>query len=177
MLLFAKISLNSFIYDLIKTLHFPSKNLKKNYDKHMIRRTFSNHLLIDTDSTSVLFIFICKPESSVTDSNFRNLLFGVVDNNEISNRFNTFHEFWEKFDARNKSLTRKLGYYEIEQIGNPCQVTIAVNPKEYFECFKSDETNKKHKGLKKGSAEMNYEFFSKRSYFLRDIESFGQLQK
>ena len=75
------------------------------------------------------------------------------------------------------NILKKLGYYEIEHIDDPCQVTIAVNPKEYFKCFKSDETNKKHKVLKKGSAGMNYENFAKRINSLRDIESFRQLEK
>ena len=79
--------------------------------------------------------------------------------------------------ALETSLSKKLGYYEIEHIDDPCQGTIAVNYKEYFECFKIDETNKKHKGLKKGSAGMNYENFEKRINSLRDIESFGQLEK
>ena len=68
------------------------------------------------------------------------------------------------------NILKKLGYCEIEHIDDPCQVTIAVNPKEYFKCFKSDETNKKHKVLKKGSAGMNYENFAKRINSLRDID-------
>ena len=28
-------------------------------------------------------------------------------------------------------------------------ITLAINPKEYFEVYKSKEINKKHKGLKK----------------------------
>ena len=124
----------------------------------------------------MLFVFICKPESSNPDSDFMDLLFEVFVNNEIINRFDTSHDSWEKFDARNKSLKKKLSYYEIEHIDDPCQVAIAINPKEYFEYFKSDKTNKKHKGLKKGYAGMNYETFAKRINSLRDIKSFGHEQ-
>ena len=90
----------------------------------------------------MFFVFIFKPEGSIPDSDFSDLLFEVFVNNEISKGLNTSHEFWEKLEARNKSLARKLGYYEIEQIDNPCQIPVTVNPNEYFECFKSDETNK-----------------------------------
>ena len=40
-------------------------------------------------------------------------------------------------------------YYEIEHIYDPCEVTVAVNPKEYLEQFWSKNVNKRHKGLKK----------------------------
>ena len=42
-----------------------------------------------------------------------------------------------------------LGLYEVEHIDDPCYVMLAVNPKEYFEYFKSDNVNKKHKGIKR----------------------------
>ena len=38
-----------------------------------------------------------------------------------------------KFDPRNTSLNKKLGYYVIENIDDPSNITIAVNPKEYLE--------------------------------------------
>ena len=37
----------------------------------------------------------------------------------------------------NINLKKKLGYFSIENIDDPCVVTIAVNPKEYFEEFES----------------------------------------
>ena len=54
------------------------------------------------------------------------------------------------------------GLYEVEHIDDPCYVTLAVNPKEYFEYFKSNSTNKKHKGIKKGSAGMEYKNYAER---------------
>ena len=55
-----------------------------------------------------------------------------------------------------------LGLYEVEHINDPCYVTLAVNPKEYFELFKSYTINKKHKGIKKGSTGMDYQNYSER---------------
>ena len=48
--------------------------------------------------------------------------------------------FWEKFLARDK---KELRFFEIESIDNPCQVVIAVNPKEYYEHFENFSSNKK----------------------------------
>ena len=46
-------------------------------------------------------------------------------------------------------INKKTGLYEIENIGNPNLVTIAINPNEYFEKYKDNSINKKHKGVKK----------------------------
>ena len=53
-----------------------------------------------------------------------------------------------------------LGLCEVEHIDDPFYVTLAVNPKEYFEYFKSNSTNKKHKGIKKSSAGMEYKNYA-----------------
>ena len=53
-------------------------------------------------------------------------------------------------------------------------VTVAVNPKEYFEKFESQSVNKKHKGLRKGASRMEFEDYAKRINSTREIETFGQ---
>ena len=55
-----------------------------------------------------------------------------------------------------------LGLYEVEHIDDPCYMTLVVNPKEYFEYFKSELINKKHKGIKKGSNGMEYKNYAER---------------
>ena len=47
-----------------------------------------------------------------------------------------------------------------------------VNPKENFELFKSENINKKHKGVKKGSAGTEYENYAERIKLLYDFESY-----
>ena len=61
---------------------------------------------------------------------------------------------------------------EVEHIDDPCYVTLAVNPKKYFEYFKSDTCNKKHKGIKKGSPGMDYENYAERIKPLIDFETY-----
>ena len=92
-------------------------------------------------------------------------------------RFDTSLKFWEKYGVRNEHLKKKLGYFSIENIDDPCVVTVAVNPKEYFEEFESQSVNKKHKRLGKGASGMEFEDYAKRINLIRETETFGQLPK
>ena len=76
--------------------------------------------------------------------------------NKSYDRFNSLNEYWEKFDSRKENLWIYLGYFEIDHIDNPCFVTIACNPKEYYEMFEESVVYKKHKGIKKGSPGMDF---------------------
>ena len=140
----------------------------------MIERVFLYSVLKDTDSICFFFISICKPESNIPDEKFRDVLFEVICENDILHRFDTSHKFWEKFGVRNTSLKKKLGYYAVENIDDPCNITIAVNPKEYFEEFESEKTNRKHNGLRKAALRMEFENYTRRINSVKDIETFGQ---
>ena len=72
------------------------------------------------------------------------------------------------------SLYRK-SYFSVENIDDPCVVTVAVNPKEYFEEFESQAVNKKHKGLRKDAPGMEFEDYAKRINSIIEIETFGHL--
>ena len=83
--------------------------------------------------------------------------------NDIISRFDTSHKFWDKFNVRDKSLEKKLGYFEVKSINNLCQIVVAVNPKDYYEHFENFNHNKKPKGQKeKRTAGMNFENFATR---------------
>ena len=58
--------------------------------------------------------------------------------------------------------------YEKENITNAKICTIAVDPKEYFEKFKSRTLNKKHKGVRRDTKGMNFESYAKRIATLRE---------
>ena len=109
------------------------------------------------------------------DGKFRDALFEIIKENEILHPFDTSHKFWEKFSVTDESLKEKLGYYSIGSIDDLCTVTIAVNPKEYFEEFESENINKKHKGLRKGAKGMEFENYSKQINSIKEIETFSQL--
>lgn len=130
MFMFVKISLFSFIFDLLKTFCFPNEKTKAIYEKYMIEIIIPFHVLTNIDSTCMLFIFFCKPESTFPDSTYRDCLFEVIVPNEIYHHFDTWHKFWDRFSGRNASLEKYLGYYKIEHIADPCLVRVVVNMKD-----------------------------------------------
>ena len=130
-------------------------------------------ILTDTDSSSLQFTFISKLTSSITEDEARDLIFEILLQ-KLGHRLDTSHEFFDKFSCRNKSTKKKVGLYEVESIDNANLVTIAVNPKEYIEIFKSKDLNKKHKGIKKTTPEMNFELFASR---IMDVREYTFSQK
>ena len=58
LLMFAKLSLKSFIYDIIETFCFPDENVRGIFKKYGIERVEIFRVLTDTDSTSLKFMFI-----------------------------------------------------------------------------------------------------------------------
>ena len=58
---------------------------------------------------------------------------------------------WERFNLQNKTLKKKAGLYEIENIDNVNILTLAINPKEYFEKYRNYSLNKNHKGMNKNT--------------------------
>ena len=58
-MLFAKLSLKSFVYDMIDVFCFPNETIKEIYHQHQIQKCFLCQNLTDTDSTSLfLFLFV-----------------------------------------------------------------------------------------------------------------------
>ena len=114
------------------------------------------------------------PNSEIPEDKFRYIIFEVKIESEIYKRFDSSHEFWDIFNARETNKRRKLGYYEIENISDPCLLKLAVNPKEYLELLKSRYLNKKHKGIRKGSSGLGFENFSQRIKSLVNFETFEQ---
>ena len=129
LLVFAKLTLKSFVYSLAETLYFPNATVKEIYKKYEIERILCYHVLADTDSTSIQFIAISDPNSSYEESKMRNILFEVIVKTDIYKRFDTFHPFWDNFNARKPKRQKKLGLYEVERVDNPCYITLEVNPK------------------------------------------------
>ena len=148
MLMFSKLSLKSFVYDLIDIFCFPDEEVKEIYYRHKIIKTFAYLILTDTDSCSLQFTFITELKSNISEDEARKLIFEILLLKK-SERLDTSDEFFDQFLCRNKSTKKQVGLYEVESTDNANLVTIAVNPKEYIEIFKNKVMNKKHKGVKK----------------------------
>ena len=154
MLMFAKISLKSFVYDMIDVFYFPDNEIQQIYDYYQIEKRFLYENLTDTDSTSLFFTFICKVECFVAESEARNIIFQCLKKSKILKRLDLSDDFWKKIDVYDHSIKKQMGLYEIENISNQNICTIAINPKEYFEKFKDRKINKEHKGVKRDTPGM-----------------------
>ena len=96
----------------------------------------------DTDSTSLFFNFVCKLSFSINEKTARSIVFKVLTKSKVLNRLDLSDDFWEQFNVQNKSLKKQVGLYEVENINNTNILTIAINPKEYFEKDKDFSINK-----------------------------------
>ena len=174
LLMFAKLSLKSFTYSLAELLTFPEENkvVQEIFDKYLIEKNLIYQILIDTDSTSLQFVAISKLETTFTENDLRNILFEISSKIEIKDRFDKSDDFWQFFGVHMPDNQKVPGLYEVESINDQCLVTLEVNPKEYFEYFKSNNVNKKHKGIKKGSAGMEFANYAERVKPLFDFDSY-----
>ena len=108
------------------------------------------------------------------DDKFRDVIFEVITTTDLVETFDTSHPLSEKFDVRGKTLKKKLRYYEIKHIDNPCQIVLAIKFNKYFENFENKKSNKKYKSMKKGSSGMKFENFALRINSLNNIQKFGK---
>ena len=88
-LMIAKLSLMSFIYELIETFYFRSEIVKKIYQKYLIEKVYIYYRLSDTDSTCLKSIFVSSTDNDILDRKFREIIFEVIIAGEIYNRFDS----------------------------------------------------------------------------------------
>ena len=128
---------------MIDVFCFPNVDIQSIYEYYQIEKCFLYQNLTDTDSTSLLFTFICNLEFVVSESKARKIIFECMVKSKILDRLDLADEFWKKLEVHNVTTKKQMGLFEIENIDNPKVCTIAVNPKEYFEKFKNRNINKK----------------------------------
>ena len=170
MLIFAKLSLKSFVYDMIDVFCYANNEIQQIYGYYQIEKCFLYQNLTDTDSTSLFFTFICKLECFVAESEARNIIFKCLKKSKILKRLDLSDDFRKKIDVYDHSTKKQMGLYEIENISSQNNCTIAINPKEYFEKFKDRKINKKHKGVRRDTPGMSFESYAMRINTLRDID-------
>ena len=88
MLMFSKVSIKSFVYDIIDVYMFPNEEIKKTYQKYRINKSLVEQNLTDTDSTSIVFEFICDLACGVRDGEARDIIFEVMLKSKIFDRLN-----------------------------------------------------------------------------------------
>ena len=170
MLMFAKLSLKSFVYDMINVFCFPVATIQEIYSRYQIQKCFLYQNLTDTNSTSLFFNFICNVDCSVAESKAREIIFECMKKSKTAKRLDVSDEFWMQIEMYEKSTKKVMGLYEIENIDNQNICTIAINPKEYFEKFKNRKINKKHKGVRRDTEGMSFEAYANRITSLRQLD-------
>ena len=115
LLMFAKLSLKSFIYSLVELLHFPEENpvVSSIYKKYKIEQILYYQILTDTDSTSIQFIIVSDPDSSYPECDVWDILLEIFSMTEICDRFDKSNEFWKKFNVHFPQEEKVLGLYEV----------------------------------------------------------------
>ena len=78
MLMFAKVSLKSFVYDIIDIFSFPDEEVRAVYNQYDIEKCFLYLNLTDIDSCSMFFAFICSLDCDVKESEFRKIMFRIL---------------------------------------------------------------------------------------------------
>ena len=68
LLIFAKLSLKGFVYELMVIFYFPSEKLSKYLMSARLKKIEIYHILTDTDSTSLQFVFTSDPTSAVPEN-------------------------------------------------------------------------------------------------------------
>ena len=82
----AKISLASFIYDCIDTFCFPNEETSLIYVNHKIIKVLPHLLMTDTDSGFLEFIVIAKDSCDCGEQDMRDILLRIFLDNEIHHR-------------------------------------------------------------------------------------------
>ena len=72
---------------------------------------------------------------------------------------------------RNELIRKQVGLSEIKNIEQGTICAICINPKEYFELYGIYyETNKKHKGVRKGMKGMDFDNYASRIFTMDEAE-------
>ena len=89
---------------------------------------------------------------------------------------------FDKFNKRSNAVRKQVGLYEFENIEHGIVCAICVNPKEYLELYGIFyKTNKKHKGVRKGTKGMECDNYVSWILTIKEAEedsrSFAKKQK
>ena len=97
MLTFAKVSLRSFIYDMIDVFCFPNETAKEIYARYDIKKCHLYLNLTNTNNCSLFFIFTCEKECNIPESESRKIIFEVLKQLKTAARLDVSDQFWSQF--------------------------------------------------------------------------------
>ena len=90
----------------------------------------------------------------------RDIVLKIFLDNKIHHRLDLSREFLSSAE-KSEAVHKQVGLYKFENIEQGIIYVICVNPKEYFELYGIYcETNKKHKGVRKGTNRMDFDNYA-----------------
>ena len=93
--MFAKNSLQSFVYDVIGVFCFPANEVKEFYQQSRIIKCFIYLILTDTDSCFLQFLFVWNSRSNISEKESRNLIFKILLQSKLKERLDTSDKFYD----------------------------------------------------------------------------------
>ena len=114
MLMFSKVSIKTFVYNLIDVFMFPNEEIQKIYAEFNIERCYLYQNLTDTDSISIFFVFICDLKCSIDERKTRDIIFKVMIKRNIFERLDLSDDFWDQFGVQNKKLKKQVGFLKLK---------------------------------------------------------------
>ena len=94
MLMFSKVSLKSYVYDIIDVFCFLNEEVREIYAQNYIIKCFIYLILTDTDSCSIKFLFVSDIKSNITESDTRRLIFKIITEPKIGPRLDSSDAFF-----------------------------------------------------------------------------------
>ena len=129
LLINAKISLASFIYDCIDTFCFWNKETSLIYAHRKISKVLSYLLMTDTDSGSLEFIVIADNSCDYGEREMRDILLRIFLDNNIQHKLDLSGQFFAQSNKRNEAVRKQVGLYEFENIEQESSVPSASTPR------------------------------------------------
>ena len=148
MLMFSKVLIKSFVYDLIDVFMFPDQETQEIYQKYQAEKCYLYQNLTDTDSTSMFFVFICNLNCSVSEEKARNIIFEVMLKSKVFDRLDLSAQFYEQFDCRNENLRKRVGFLKLKVLIRRTYFLLHEIQKNTMNVLSIIQTTKNIKGEK-----------------------------
>ena len=111
MLMLGKVSIKSFIYDLIDVFMYPNQEIQEIYRQYQLNKCYLYQNVTDTYSTSMFFVFKCDSNSCVSKDKAQNIIFDVMLKSKVFDRLDLLADFYEEFNCKNEDLRKRVGLF------------------------------------------------------------------
>lgn len=90
----------SFTYKVLETFCFPDENVRAIFEKDGIEKNEIYHILTDTGSTFLIFLFFYDPNSETSEIKSREVIFEVITSSKVYKRLDSSHEYQDNFGVK-----------------------------------------------------------------------------